>query len=196
MNPNKLPKSEQNNFHWNGKGSKLSVPNVGQVDLMLSQPRPGCRDRTTTMRALASNADPKKSVRFQNARIQCQSIGRRKNAVCRVRAYHGKGDIYINHQSAYDYFQNQTSVLQIVLKPMLTLSFPRHLTLDICVYGGGLVSQAYAIQLGLSRAYSLQKPVYERLLRQAGLLTRDPREKERKKYGLKKARKAPQFSKR
>lgn len=124
------------------------------------------------------------------------ALGRRKNAVCRLRMYPGHGDIYVNGKPVQLYFQRQTYLLHVVLKPILVLAQPRAYTSDISVYGGGLVSQAKAIQLALARAYMQIKPTYGLLLKQAGLLTRDPREKERKKYGLKKARKAPQFSKR
>lgn len=110
--------------------------------------------------------------------------------------YPGHGDIYVNGKPVQMYFQRQTSLLQIVLKPKRILAQPKQYTSDISIYGGGLVSQAKAIQLALARAYSQMKPTYALLLKQAGLLTRDSREKERKKYGLKKARKAPQFSKR
>jgi len=121
--------------------------------------------------------------------------GRRKKSVARVRVYHGSGKITINDRDIDDYFGLET--LKLVVRQPLALTE----TLDkidiICrVNGGGVSGQAGAIRHGLARALLLYNPELRSALKAAGFLTRDPRMKERKKYGLKKARRAPQFSKR
>jgi small subunit ribosomal protein S9 len=121
--------------------------------------------------------------------------GRRKSSVARVRLYPGTGSITINDRDIDDYFGLDTLKL-IVRQPLeLTNSIGRF---DIVakVHGGGVSGQAGAIRHGLSRALLLVGDDLRPLLKKAGFLTRDPRMKERKKYGLKAARRAPQFSKR
>ena len=121
--------------------------------------------------------------------------GRRKSSVARVRIYNGTGKIIINDREIDDYFGLET--LKLIVRQPLNLTG----TLDkfdiICrVAGGGFSGQAGAIRHGLSRALLKVDETYRAALKQAGFLTRDPRMKERKKYGLKGARRAPQFSKR
>ena len=121
--------------------------------------------------------------------------GRRKHSVARVRVYNGSGNITINGRSIDDYFGLET--LKLIVRQPLALTE----TLDkfdiVCtVAGGGVTGQAGAIRHGLSRALLLFNPELRPVLKKAGFLTRDPRMKERKKYGLKAARRAPQFSKR
>ena len=121
--------------------------------------------------------------------------GRRKKSIARVRLLDGKGTISINGKSLDEYFG--TNVLKVIVKQPLVATN----TLDkydvICnVTGGGLSGQAGAIRHGIARALNEAIQEYRPTLKSAGFLTRDPRMKERKKYGLKKARKAPQFSKR
>ena len=121
--------------------------------------------------------------------------GRRKHSVARVRVYNGTGKITINGRDIDDYFGLET--LKLIVRQPMTLTD----TLDkfdiVCtVAGGGVTGQAGAIRHGLSRALLVFNPELRPTLKAAGMLTRDPRMKERKKYGLKAARRAPQFSKR
>ncbi|PWM44003.1 MAG: 30S ribosomal protein S9 [Clostridiales bacterium] len=121
--------------------------------------------------------------------------GRRKKSVARVRVYEGTGNITINSRDIDDYFGLETLKL-IVRQPMeLTNSVGKY-DIVATVIGGGVSGQAGAIRHGLARALVTSDQNMKSTLKKAGLLTRDPRMKERKKYGLKKARKAPQFSKR
>lgn len=121
--------------------------------------------------------------------------GRRKSSVARVRLYDGSGGVKINGRAMDDYFGLET--LKLVVRQPLNLTELLNRFDVVCnVCGGGLSGQAGAIRHGISRALLLFNPDLRGVLKKAGLLTRDPRMKERKKYGLKKARKAPQFSKR
>ena len=122
--------------------------------------------------------------------------GRRKHSVSRVRLYPGgKGAITINGRNIDDYFGLET--LKLIVRQPLNLTNTIGLFDIVCtVTGGGVSGQAGAIRHGISRALLLQSDENRPLLKKAGFLTRDPRMKERKKYGLKAARRAPQFSKR
>ncbi len=121
--------------------------------------------------------------------------GRRKHSVARVRVYNGTGKITINGRDIDDYFGLETLKL-IVRSPMELTSTSGKYDLVVRVAGGGVSGQAGAIRHGLSRALLQVDPEMRPILKKAGFLTRDPRMKERKKYGLKAARRAPQFSKR
>jgi small subunit ribosomal protein S9 len=121
--------------------------------------------------------------------------GRRKKSVARVRVYHGEGKITVNDRDIDDYFGLETLKL-LVRQPLALTETQGKLDLVVRVNGGGVSGQAGAIRHGLSRALLLYDPELRPLLKKAGFLTRDPRMKERKKYGLKGARRAPQFSKR
>ena len=121
--------------------------------------------------------------------------GRRKNAVARVRIIPGKGNITINGMSLDEYLP--TDVARIIVKqPLVVTNTEGKYDLIVKVIGGGFSGQAGAIRHGLSRALVKANADYKAELKAAGFMTRDPRMKERKKPGLKKARKAPQFSKR
>ena len=122
--------------------------------------------------------------------------GRGKNSVARVRLYKGKGKIIVNGREIDDYFGLET--LKVIVRQPLVLTENEGKFDIICnVNGGGVAGQAGAIRHGISRALlEFDSEKYKLSLKKAGFLTRDPRMKERKKYGLKKARKAPQFSKR
>ena len=122
--------------------------------------------------------------------------GRRKSSVAQVKLIPGVGNISINSKSASQYLQKDALALYYIEEPLKTVSLEDRCDLIIKVYGGGLKGQAKAIQLGIARALSIYQPSYRSSLKEKGLLTRDSRVKERRKYGLKKARKAPQFSKR
>ena len=128
-------------------------------------------------------------------KIVFYGTGRRKSSIARVRLVEGKGTITINGKDIDEYLGTET--LKVIVRQPLTATN----TLDkydvICkVQGGGFTGQAGAIRLGIARALLEANSEYRPTLKSAGFLTRDPRMKERKKYGLKKARKAPQFSKR
>ena len=121
--------------------------------------------------------------------------GRRKKSVARVRVYHGEGKITINDRDIDDYFGLDT--LKLIVRQPLALTETLGKVDIVCrVAGGGVSGQAGAIRHGVARALLLYDAQLRPALKAAGFLTRDPRMKERKKYGLKKARRAPQFSKR
>ena len=121
--------------------------------------------------------------------------GRRKHSVARVRVYQGSGKITINGRDIDDYFGLETLKLQ-VNSPLVITESEGKFDIVVNVVGGGCSGQAGAIRHGLSRALLQYNPELRPVLKKAGFLTRDPRMKERKKYGLKAARRAPQFSKR
>lgn len=121
--------------------------------------------------------------------------GRRKNSVARVRVYNGTGKITINDRDIDDYFGLETLKL-IVRQPLVVAAVEGKFDIVVRVSGGGVSGQAGAIRHGLSRALLVYDENLRTDLKKAGFLTRDPRMKERKKYGLKAARRAPQFSKR
>jgi small subunit ribosomal protein S9 len=129
------------------------------------------------------------------AQVLYQGTGRRKTAVARVRIVPGEGKIVVNGRSAEEYFPRRT--LQVLIRQPLELTRTEgRFDVIASVRGGGITGQAGAIRLGLARALLKADPDLRVHLKKAGFLTRDPRMKERRKYGLKKARKAPQFSKR
>ena len=121
--------------------------------------------------------------------------GRRKSSVARVRVYNGTGKITINNRDIDDYFGLETLKL-IVRQPLALTETADKFDVVCTVVGGGVTGQAGAIRHGLSRALLQYDAELRSALKKAGFLTRDPRMKERKKYGLKGARRAPQFSKR
>ena len=121
--------------------------------------------------------------------------GRRKNSVARVRVYNGTGKITINDRDIDDYFGLETLKL-IVRQPLAVAGVEGKFDIVVRVAGGGVSGQAGAIRHGLSRALLVYDENLRGELKKAGFLTRDPRMKERKKYGLKAARRAPQFRKR
>ncbi len=121
--------------------------------------------------------------------------GRRKSSVARVRIYSGEGKIQINNRDIDDYFGLETLKL-IVRQPLVLTGLANNYDIKVTVAGGGVSGQAGAIRHGLSRALLQADEDLRPALKKAGFLTRDPRMKERKKYGLKAARRAPQFSKR
>ena len=121
--------------------------------------------------------------------------GRRKNSVARVSVYNGTGKITINDRDIDDYFGLETLKL-IVRQPLAVAGVEGKFDIVVRVAGGGVSGQAGAIRHGLSRALLVYDENLRGELKKAGFLTRDPRMKERKKYGLKAARRAPQFSKR
>lgn len=129
------------------------------------------------------------------ASVQYWGTGRRKTAIARVRLVPGSGNITINNRTFEDFFPNKTSRL-IVLQPMELTTTTGRFDVLCRVNGGGVTGQAGAVRLGIARALIKANPELRPTLKRAGFLTRDPRMVERKKYGLHKARKAPQYSKR
>ena len=133
---------------------------------------------------------------YESKRKYNYGTGRRKSSVARVRVYeNGTGAITINGRDIDDYFGLDTLKL-IVRQPLVTTGTVGKVDIEATVHGGGVSGQAGAIRHGISRALLLVDESYRPALKAAGFLTRDPRMKERKKYGLKAARRAPQFSKR
>jgi len=129
------------------------------------------------------------------AQVQYQAVGRRKKAIARVRLVPGDGKIVINGRDIDNYFGLET-LKMTVRQPLVLTSLEGRYDVLVNVYGGGLAGQAGAIRHGISRALVKADPELRPAVKKAGFLTRDPRMKERKKYGLKAARRAPQFSKR
>jgi len=129
------------------------------------------------------------------SKVQYWGTGRRKKAVARVRLVPGDGTIIINDRSFEEYFPNKTSRL-IVQQPLELTAMGGRFNVICRVHGGGVNGQAGAVRLGIARALVKTNPEVQPVLRKAGFLTRDPRMKKRKKYGLHGARKAPQYSKR
>jgi small subunit ribosomal protein S9 len=125
----------------------------------------------------------------------CQTTGRRKQAVARVRVRPGEGKIIVNAHAFEDYFTSATHRM-IVTAPLRLTDTASSWDIDVTIAGGGISGQAGAFRLGIARALCELDPELRASLKKAGFLTRDAREKESKKYGLKKARKAPQYSKR
>jgi len=129
------------------------------------------------------------------AQVQYYGTGRRKHSVARVRLVPGEGRILINKRDMDNYFGLETLKL-IVKQPLVLTETLGHYDVLVNVGGGGTTGQAGAIRHGVARALLKADPELRGALKRAGFLTRDPRMKERKKYGLKAARRAPQFSKR
>lgn len=123
-------------------------------------------------------------------------LGRRKTAIAKVRLYKGGGDIFVNDKKSAEYFGGLTNLINKILAPLSITGNQGKYNVFAKVNGGGISAQADAIALGTARALLVLDSELKTTLRKAGFLTRDPRKKERKKPGLKRARKAPQFSKR
>ena len=129
------------------------------------------------------------------ADIQYYGTGRRKSSVARVRLVPGNGNVIINGKDMAEYFGKKTLEM-IVMQPLEVTETAGRFDVKVNATGGGTTGQAGAIRHGIARALLQADPEYRSALKRAGFLTRDPRMKERKKYGLKGARRAPQFSKR
>jgi len=128
------------------------------------------------------------------AKVEYSAVGRRKKAVARVRLVAGDGKIVINKRDIDNYFGLET--LKMTVRQPLTVTSINNYDVLVNVNGGGVTGQAGAIRHGIARALCKADPELRATLKKSGFLTRDPRMKERKKYGLKAARRAPQFSKR
>jgi small subunit ribosomal protein S9 len=132
----------------------------------------------------------------QSNRAMYWGTGRRKSSVARVRLVPGQGDLKINGKPGDLYLQFNPTYLSAAKAPLETLGLEGEYDILVNVHGGGLTGQADSIRLGVARALCQLDPENRKPLKIEGYLTRDPRAKERKKYGLRKARKAPQYSKR
>lgn len=134
-----------------------------------------------------------KELVFQKPNI---GIGKRKQAIARVFLIPGEGKLFINKVNGNKYLQYNDTYLKTVFAPLEKLTLEKQFDIVAIVTGGGLTGQAQAIQLGVARLLSSMDTKNRIILKPSGFLTRDARIKERKKYGLRKARKAPQYSKR
>ncbi len=130
-----------------------------------------------------------------NEKVQYFGTGRRKSSVARVILSNGKGEFIVNDRPFEEYIPSAATRLDVTQPLVLTETEGKY-DISVNVNGGGLTGQAGAIRLGITRALMEINPDLRKILKPAGLVTRDSRSKERKKYGLKKARKASQFSKR
>ena len=141
--------------------------------------------------SLSDKLEEEKSL----AQVQYLGTGRRKSSVARVRLVPGEGKIVINNRDVEDYVPFET-LREVIRQPLNTTETLGSYDILVNVHGGGYTGQAGAIRHGVARALLNVDPDFRPALKKAGFLTRDPRMKERKKYGLKGARRAPQFSKR
>ena len=123
-------------------------------------------------------------------------LGRRKSATATARLYKGKGDIKINDKPTLEYLSGNKTYLAEITDPLALTEKQKNYDITILVKGGGLAGQVDAIKLAISKALTAEAPDLRPILKKAGFTSRDPREKERKKYGLRSARRKEQFSKR
>ncbi|MBW4664946.1 MAG: 30S ribosomal protein S9 [Chroococcus sp. CMT-3BRIN-NPC107] len=131
-----------------------------------------------------------------SGRVMYWGTGRRKSSVARVRLVPGNGQLTVNDKPGDLYFQFNANYISVAKAPLETLGLENEYDILVNAHGGGLTGQSDSIRLGVARALCKLDPDNRPPLKKEGYLTRDPRAKERKKYGLHKARKAPQFSKR
>ena len=122
--------------------------------------------------------------------------GRRKSAVARVRLYPGDGSWQIDGKTADDYFSHRPFLMRVISAPLVATNLGDRFSISVLLAGGGITGQMGAVRHGIARALVAFEPELRPILKRSGFLTRDPRVKERKKVGLKRARKAPQYTKR
>lgn len=151
-------------------------------------------EKAVATKAPAKKAPAKKAVKA-NASKEFLGTGKRKTSVARVRLTTGTGNITVNGKGLKEYF-DLDSLVGIAKQPLVLTELENLVDIRANIYGGGIAGQAGALRHGITKALIEFKPELRTELKKAGLVTRDARKKERKKYGLKKARKAPQFSKR
>lgn len=132
----------------------------------------------------------------QTSRVQYWGTGRRKTSIARVRLIPGSGQLVVNGKPGEQYLQFNPTYLSVAKAPLETLGLENEYDILVNAHGGGLTGQADSIRMGVARALCQLDPENRKPLKIEGYLTRDPRAKERRKYGLRKARKAPQYSKR
>lgn len=136
------------------------------------------------------------TTRTENKAAYFYGTGRRKSAIARVRLYPGNGQVVVNSKSVEEYFGARTAYHKMVSSPLDLTESAGKFNVTVKVLGGGVTGQAGAVRHGLARALVQSDPALRPALKKAGFLARDPRVKERKKPGLKRARKAPQYTKR
>ncbi|EMJ91961.1 ribosomal protein S9 [Leptospira kirschneri str. JB] len=124
------------------------------------------------------------------------AVGRRKTSIARAKIKEGSGKITVNHKDIKDYLQNRKAIIEEAVRPLSLLNVLDKYDLNLNVTGGGITGQVGAIRHALARAICRIKPEFRPAVKKEGFLTRDPRMVERKKYGLHKARRGTQFSKR
>ncbi len=144
---------------------------------------------------MATVSDQTKNKTAETKAHYHYGLGRRKAAIATVRLYAGTGEVEVNGALAGEYFNN-AALENVLIQPLIIAGQDKKLRVSLKVSGGGKRGQADAARLAIARALKVMSEDLQPTLKKANMLTRDPREKERKKYGLKKARKAPQFSKR
>ncbi|KHN21010.1 30S ribosomal protein S9, chloroplastic [Glycine soja] len=185
--------------HISQRPCTLSFARTESLSLSVS-PSPSSLVVTATALAEPETEDLKKYVKSRlPGGFAAQTIigtGRRKSAIARVVLQEGTGKFIINYRDAKEYLQGNPLWLQYIKVPLITLGYESNYDVFVKAEGGGLSGQAQAISLGIARALLKVSEDHRAPLRQEGLLTRDSRVVERKKVGLKKARKAPQYSKR
>jgi small subunit ribosomal protein S9 len=157
--------------------SETTIPTPAAVAPLVTEPAPG------------------PTGRVRRADRPIQTVGRRKEAIVRVRLVPGTGKFVLNGREMENYFPSKVHQ-QLIREPLVTADKAEILDVHANLRGGGITGQAGALRLAISRALCEWEPDVRPSLKKAGFLTRDARVKERKKYGLKKARKAPQYSKR
>ena len=123
-------------------------------------------------------------------------LGRRKSATARARLTGGKGVITVNGKDAAEYFSKNTTLLAELTDPLAAIGKQKELDVSLVISGGGMAGQVDAAKLAIAKSIAVMNEEFRTTLKKAGLMKRDPREKERKKYGLRSARKREQFSKR
>ena len=172
----------------------MSTPETTAEETVEATPEteaPEVAEVTSATEATEAPARPAPRISGETA----QTVGRRKEAVVRVRLTPGSGKFTLNGKTLEEYFPNKVHQ-QLIREPLVTVEKPETFDVRANLHGGGITGQAGALRLAIARAL-IELDIEDRpALKKAGFLTRDPRVKERKKYGLKKARKAPQYSKR
>ena len=151
--------------------------------------------KKAAVKKTASTTTAKKKTDMPKPSVSYSGTGRRKNAVARVRIFPGTGKIYANGKDGIEYFGRQ-ALINYINAPFKAVDAGNQFDVIAILHGGGISGQAGALRLGIARALLEASEDHRNSLKKAGLLRRDPRMVERKKYGLKKARKKPQFSKR
>jgi len=172
-----------------GRPRKVVEPKEGKVETVKKeQPKATAEIKTAEPDKKAVEQAPKKGAYFY-------AMGRRKTASAKVRAYESSSQFTINTKPFSAYFSTK-DLQKIVLTPLSLLGLEKKIGFEIFISGGGTHSQAEAVRHGIARTLILRNPEDKSVLKQAGLLTRDPRVKERKKPGLRRARRSPQWAKR
>jgi small subunit ribosomal protein S9 len=170
-------------------------------DEMLEKPKKAVKSRKSEDAVAPSAELPSTGIKQKKSSKRgfkegFYAVGRRKTSVARIRLVKGDGVITINGRGYEDYVAQRHNLITEILKPFLATNLNRLYSVEIKANGGGVASQAGAVKLGIARALIMMDPELKSQLSKAGCLVRDPRMKERKKYGRKRARKRFQYSKR